>query len=147
MASGTRYEGTSTLLIDIGSLSCVKLKVRCNGKPGTTCSRCESARRPCQYRSQVDTPTPVSTVDQTEGMVASTDLCTEMAGIQPMQSLLSAGNTFHTDTRSSGGTTSRLHTLAAESTRPTVNLSQGKPIDYSYFILPMHVDVPQTNGP
>lgn len=124
----------SAPLIDIDSLSCVKLKVRCDGEPGTACSRCESARRLCQYRSQVDTPTPVRTVDQTEGMVPSTDLCMEMAGIQPMSSLLSAVNPFHTDTRSSSltGTAPELLTLPADSTRPALNFAQGTRIDCGY---------------
>lgn len=140
---------TDTPLIDTDSLSCVKLKVRCDGVPGTTCSRCESARRLCQYRSQVDTPSPVRTVDQTEGMLTSTDLCMEMAGIQPMPSLLSAVNPFHTDTRrspSGTGTAPELLTLPADGTRPALNFAQGTSIDcdFSLFIL---VDLWQTNGP
>lgn len=63
----------------MASVECVRLKVRCDGRPGETCSRCRNRARSCRYRSQVDS----LDLDQTRSLsprrVASpTDLSEEV---------------------------------------------------------------------
>ncbi|KAM3498320.1 hypothetical protein MY10362_008355 [Beauveria mimosiformis] len=115
----------------VSCLSCVKLKVRCDGEPGTTCTRCNAARRPCQYRSHVDGSTPVRTTGQTERRFASTDPAIDATSIQPLLSPTSGTRPANHDTPGAGGAVYELPALPVEGIVPTVNTVPGLSTDPS----------------
>lgn len=56
------------------STSCVKLKVKCDGASGKTCSRCLAAKRDCRYRRPVDRPAcPQARVSRNESQALDED--------------------------------------------------------------------------
>ncbi|OAA69693.1 Fungal transcriptional regulatory protein [Cordyceps fumosorosea ARSEF 2679] len=105
----------------VSCVSCVKLKVRCDGEPGSACRRCEAARRPCQYRSHVDDPTPAGAPDQTDQSLASTDLSMREASMQPVLSPNPIGHASHHDARGVVGTATAFPALPVDGGVPTLN--------------------------
>lgn len=63
----------------MASVECVRLKVRCDGQPDETCSRCRNRARSCRYRSQVDSLDLDQTRNRSRRRVAlPTDLSEEV---------------------------------------------------------------------
>ncbi|EGX97024.1 Fungal transcriptional regulatory protein [Cordyceps militaris CM01] len=97
----------------VSCLSCVQRKVRCDGQPGTTCKRCESAERPCRYRSHVDG------AETTAGFPAP---CIQQQQQQPVSSQLAPARPFNPNGHNAGGVAAHaLPALPVESRGPLGN--------------------------